>query len=113
MIEVTSAACGRQRGRATAALLALLMVPACAAGARETDPAPAAVVTGLGALLRDGPGVLEGKRFGLITNHTGIDTTRTIGLERLHADARFRLVALFSPEHSITGRVQAGRKPYL
>jgi uncharacterized protein YbbC (DUF1343 family) len=52
--------------------------------------------------------VLEGKRFGLITNHTGIDTTRTIGLERLHADARFRLVALFSPEHSITGRVQAG-----
>jgi uncharacterized protein YbbC (DUF1343 family) len=74
----------------------------------ETEVPAAAVVTGLEALLRDGPGVLAGRRIGLITNHTGVDRTGTIGIDLLHDDPRLELVALFSPEHSITGRVEAG-----
>ncbi|HEX6135043.1 MAG TPA: DUF1343 domain-containing protein [Longimicrobiales bacterium] len=65
-------------------------------------------MSGLDVVLRDGAPALEGKRLGLITNHTGIDRSGTLGIDRLHADDRFELVALFSPEHSITGRVEAG-----
>jgi uncharacterized protein YbbC (DUF1343 family) len=118
-IEVTRAGAGRQRrsrppavGLAALASGTLAMLLACAPdvpGAEsETGEPAAAVVTGLEALLRDGPGVLEGRRIGLITNHTGIDRTGTIGIDRLHDDPRLELVALFSPEHSITGRLEAG-----
>jgi uncharacterized protein YbbC (DUF1343 family) len=106
--EVTRAAALRQRASMMAACGAAVVLCACAAGP-QAEPEPAVgVVTGLDALLRDGPGVLEGRRFGLITNHTGIDRSGTIGIDLLHGDPRFQLVALFSPEHSITGRVEAG-----
>ena len=106
--KVRSAGAARQRARAAAACLAATLCAACAADPPPTDQAAPAVVTGLEALLRDSPGPLEGKRIGLITNHTGIDNSGTLGFERLHADPRIDLVALFSPEHSITGRVEAG-----
>jgi uncharacterized protein YbbC (DUF1343 family) len=48
---------------------------------------------------------LKGKRTGLITNHTGVDSAgrRTIDV-LAHADG-VKLVAIFSPEHGIAGRV--------
>jgi len=73
----------------------------------DTAAAPA-VATGLDVVLRDGHPVLDGRRVGLITNHTGVDRTGASGIDRLHTDERFDLVALFSPEHSITGRAEAG-----
>ncbi|HEX6306759.1 MAG TPA: DUF1343 domain-containing protein [Longimicrobiales bacterium] len=81
---------------------------ACAAEQPREAPEATAVMAGLDVLLRDGAPALEGRRLGLITNHTGIDRGGTLGIDRLHADERFDLVALFSPEHSITGRVEAG-----
>lgn len=108
MWKVRRAGAARQRVRASAACLAAALCCACAADSPPAGQAPPAVVTGLEALLRDGPGPLEGKRVGLITNHTGIDNSGTLGLERIHADPRIDLVALYSPEHSITGRVEAG-----
>ncbi len=53
---------------------------------------------------------LEGKRIGLVTNHTGVncrlESTETIISEIPGA----RLTALFAPEHGIRGTSQSGRK---
>jgi uncharacterized protein YbbC (DUF1343 family) len=50
---------------------------------------------------------LQGKHVGLITNQTGVDSQgrRTITV-LAHADG-VKLVAIFSPEHGITGKVDA------
>jgi uncharacterized protein YbbC (DUF1343 family) len=113
-VEVRSAALMLQRTAVLACGLALA-ITACAsdrqAGALPDSGAPGGrVLTGLDVLLRDGSPVLEGRRVGLITNHTGIDGNGTFGVDRLLADPRIRLTALFSPEHSITGTVEAGER---
>jgi uncharacterized protein YbbC (DUF1343 family) len=54
--------------------------------------------------------ILEGKRVGLITNHTAVDRemNSTIDLLKKHAkDGGYKLTALFAPEHGITGSIHA------
>ncbi len=54
--------------------------------------------------------VLQGKRVGLITNHTAVDKDMksTISLLKEHAtDGKYKLTALFAPEHGITGAIHA------
>ena len=54
--------------------------------------------------------LIEGKRVGLITNHTAVNSkmVSTIDLLKKHAkDHRFTLSALFAPEHGITGAIHA------
>jgi uncharacterized protein YbbC (DUF1343 family) len=46
---------------------------------------------------------LKGKRVGLITNQTGLDSTGVTTIDRLHNAPDVKLVALFSPEHGIRG----------
>ncbi|HEV3029649.1 MAG TPA: DUF1343 domain-containing protein [Planctomycetota bacterium] len=65
---------------------------------------PAARVrTGLEILARDGFRPLEGRRVGLVTNHSGIDASRTSSIDILAAAKGFTLKALFSPEHGLRG----------
>lgn len=72
-------------------------------------PQPAPVRPGTDVLLSEGlPRVLEGKRVGLITNHTGIDRNGTSSIDRLHGAKGLRLVALYAPEHGIRGTVADG-----
>lgn len=53
---------------------------------------------------------IAGRRVGLITNQTGV-TRELKSLPELFSDhPRFRLTALFSPEHGIAGAVQAGEE---
>jgi uncharacterized protein YbbC (DUF1343 family) len=61
--------------------------------------------TGIDVLEEQSFAPLRGKRVGLITNHTGIDSAgrRTIDV-LAHTDG-VKLVALFSPEHGIAGRM--------
>ena len=49
---------------------------------------------------------LKGKRIGLMTNQTGIDSRFRSGIDLIHA--KYRLTALFAVEHGIRGNVQAG-----
>jgi uncharacterized protein YbbC (DUF1343 family) len=83
------------------ALLVLLSV-ACAPAA-TTSGLTAGVRPGLEILVADPPGVLEGKRVGLITNHTAIDRRGTSAIDLLNVAEDFELVALYSPEHGIRG----------
>src|ERR1700730_1076701 len=59
--------------------------------------------TGIDVLEEQNFAPLRGKRVGLITNQTGVDSQgrRTIDVFA-HADG-VKLVALFSPEHAIAG----------
>jgi uncharacterized protein YbbC (DUF1343 family) len=71
--------------------------------------APARVQTGIDVLEEQNFAPLKGKRIGLITNQTGVDSQgrRTIDV-LAHADG-VKLVALFSPEHGIAGKLDQDR----
>ena len=51
---------------------------------------------------------LEGKRVGLITNPTGVDSRLRSTIDILHEAPSVRLVALYGPEHGVRGNVHAG-----
>ncbi len=63
---------------------------------------------GIEVLLADSIHLVEGRRAGLVTNHTGIDRRGVSTIDLLHRDARLELVALYSPEHGIRGEAEAG-----
>lgn len=105
-----------REARALAVVLALPLI-ACAgasAGAeRQASSAAgesAGVIPGVEVLLRDSLHLLEGKRVGLITNHSGRDLTGTSSIDLLKSAPGVELVALFSPEHGIRGAADAGEK---
>ncbi len=54
----------------------------------------------------DHPGLIAGRRLGLVTNHTGLDADFTPTADILHAHAD--LACIFSPEHGLSGTAQAG-----
>lgn len=68
----------------------------------------AMVRTGLDVLMRDGHPLLQGKKIGLVTNHTAVTHDLRSIVDLLHQDDRFSLVQLFAPEHGVRGSVQAG-----
>ncbi|TVP56255.1 MAG: DUF1343 domain-containing protein [Gemmatimonadales bacterium] len=73
-------------------------------GAEATDP----VRPGIDVLLSDSLHLIEGRRVGLVTNHTGIDREGVSSIDRLHGAVGVELVALYSPEHGIRGTAEAG-----
>ena len=52
--------------------------------------------------------ILKGKRVGLITNPTGVDSHLKSTIDILHEAEDIELVALFAPEHGVRGDVYAG-----
>ncbi|WP_154668823.1 exo-beta-N-acetylmuramidase NamZ family protein [Niameybacter massiliensis] len=52
--------------------------------------------------------LFQGKRVGLITNPTGVNSTLRSTIDILNE--KINLVALYSPEHGIRGDIQAGEK---
>ncbi|MCP1490027.1 uncharacterized protein YbbC (DUF1343 family) [Peribacillus frigoritolerans] len=66
------------------------------------------VIPGIEVLLKEEKNVLSGKKVGLITNPTGIDSKLTSIVDLLHDDADINLTALFGPEHGVRGDAQAG-----
>jgi uncharacterized protein YbbC (DUF1343 family) len=61
------------------------------------------VLTGIDVLERDDFKQLEGRRIGLITNHTGRDRKGRSTIDVLASAKNLKLVALFSPEHGLRG----------
>lgn len=62
-----------------------------------------AVLNGIDALAKQNFALLQGKRIGLITNHTGRDRDGNSTIDLLANAPGVKLVALFSPEHGIRG----------
>src|SRR5262245_39051552 len=65
------------------------------------------VLTGIDVLRSDGFSALQGKRIGLVTNHTGCARDGATTIDLLHATKGVTLVRLFSPEHGIRGILDA------
>ena len=110
--------------RPTLLLLAVASLAACSSSVRTIEVSPgntsdpagmaafaaADVVPGVEVLLADSLRLLQGKRVGLITNHTGRDRRGTSTIDLLHKAPGVRLVALFAPEHGLRGAARAGDK---
>src|SRR6266850_1354447 len=79
-------------------LVWLLGSIACAA----PRPTTAQVRPGIEVLLTDSVHLVQGKRLGLLSNHTGIDRQGRRDADVLLANGQ-RLTALFSPEHGFRG----------
>src|SRR5713101_2715387 len=79
--------------------LAITMLSFCATARGTID-------LGIDTLAHNDYAILAGKRVGLITNQTGVDSngTRTRVLLRKHCN----LVALYTPEHGLDGTEKAG-----
>ncbi len=78
-----------------------------------TPPAFAAknkVLLGIDVLERDGFQILKGKKIGLITNHTGLNSKGKSTIDVLFRAPDVQLVKLFSPEHGIRGKADHGVK---
>ncbi len=66
---------------------------------------PGRVQTGLDVLEAQKFASLKGKHVGLITNHTGLDAQEKTTIDRLAHAPGVTLVALFSPEHGLAGKM--------
>lgn len=72
-------------------------------------PLRAAVELGIDNLRAQNFAPLAGKRVGLVTNQTGVDSSGTKTRVLLRKALNVNLVALYSPEHGIDGTVLAGK----
>ena len=77
----------------------------------SAPPAPALrtapVLSGIDVLRAGGFAALQGKRVGLLTNHTGRARDGATTIDLLHRAKGLTLVRLFSPEHGIRGILDA------
>lgn len=69
------------------------------------------VETGLDVLRSQGFALLQGKRVGLVTNHTGRARDGAPAIDLFFADKGVKLVSLFSPEHGIRGILDSAVAP--
>lgn len=68
------------------------------------------VKTGIEVLREHGFKELKGKRVGLVTNPSGVDSKLKSTIDILFEAPEVNLVALFGPEHGVRGDVYAGGK---
>jgi uncharacterized protein YbbC (DUF1343 family)/CubicO group peptidase (beta-lactamase class C family) len=79
--------------------------PSVAAAAR---PAPASgFLAGVDVLAGERFAPLWGKRVAIVTNHTGLDGSGRRTIDLLHRAPGVKLEAIFTPEHGLTGKVDA------
>ncbi len=94
---------------------------ACAPVAPDPSPSPAPasgyvvspagpVIPGVEVLLTDSLHLIQGRRVGLLTNHSGRDRRGTSTIDLLFRAPGVRLTALYGPEHGIRGVAKAGEK---
>ncbi len=66
------------------------------------------IVLGNEVLLQDYFHLIEGKRVGLVTNQTGVDSKGNSLIDNILSTRQVKLIALFAPEHGLDGKAKAG-----
>ncbi len=66
------------------------------------------VKLGIDVFLEKHLSLIKGKKVGLITNPTGVDSLLQSTIDLFHNSAEINLVALYGPEHGVRGNAQAG-----
>ncbi|HWU38987.1 MAG TPA: DUF1343 domain-containing protein, partial [Candidatus Acidoferrum sp.] len=72
-----------------------------------TTAASPKVRTGIEVLADQKFAPLSGKKVGLVTNHTGRDSSGQRTIDLLHKAPKVKLKAIFSPEHGLTGKADS------
>lgn len=85
--------------------LILTFIPPVGSSASTT-----AIQLGSDVLFNQFHHVIEGKKVGLITNQTGLNSQRVSTIDMLRRDRSVQLTALFAPEHGLDGQVPAGKQ---
>lgn len=78
-------------------------------GPSESSVAPTQVLCGIDVLEREAFRRLEGRKIGLITNHTGATREGVTTVQAFHRAKNLELKALFSPEHGIAGKLDENK----
>ena len=91
------------------ALINLITVPGCRSE-KDTDIQlkQKKVKPGVEVFLEKYLDLVKGKRVGLITNPTGIDSNFNSIIDLFYKNQEINLVALYGPEHGVRGNAQAG-----
>lgn len=121
MAPRTTSSSVRSRAAHAARLLlpaSLLFAAACSKGEQPadhaTDSAAATasgdVIPGIEVLLTDSLHLVQGKKVGLLTNHSGRNRAGESTVDLLFKAPGVNLVALYGPEHGIRGEAKAGEK---
>ncbi|HZX09478.1 MAG TPA: DUF1343 domain-containing protein [Acidobacteriota bacterium] len=74
----------------------------------KTEPNSSQVKPGIEVFLEKHIDLVKGKRVGLVTNPTGVDTYLKTAIELLFQHPDINLTALYGPEHGVRGNAQAG-----
>lgn len=82
-------------------------VPSLAAAANETAEA-SHTKPGIDVLEDEYFAPLLGKRVGLITNQTGVDSRGNRTIDLLARENGLKLAAIFAPEHGVAGKIDGG-----
>lgn len=73
-----------------------------------TGSAYGKVTNGLDVFLEQHTDLVKGKRVGLLTNPTGINSNKQASVDLFKANPKIDLQVLFAPEHGIRGDIKAG-----
>ena len=92
----------------TILMVAFSAIPAEKDVAAHKEKKKNKVTPGVEVLLKDQKELLKGKKVGLITNPTGIDSGLNSIVDLLNDDPEIELTALYGPEHGVRGDAQAG-----
>lgn len=94
--------------RARQSIIALLIAQSLVACSQPSIDS-GGVRPGLEILISDSSHLVRDRRVGLVTNHTALDRQRRHAIDLLR-DHGVNVVALFSPEHGMRGRAEAGER---
>lgn len=96
----------QMRRRFFVPLFALMLSTSLIADVGAQPPGPTR--PGIDVLL-ESPGLLQGRRIGLVTHAAGFTSTGETTSSVLLRDPRFNVTALFAPEHGLSGTIPAGQ----
>jgi uncharacterized protein YbbC (DUF1343 family) len=89
-------------------ILAVLLAGCSSMPTQKTAAKRPPVKLGVEVLFEKHPDLVRGKRVGLITNPTGLDSHLDSIIDRFRAEPGVTLAALYGPEHGVRGNAQAG-----
>lgn len=85
-----------------------LMVLGCSERDQFSHRNKIKVKPGIEVLIEEYLDLIKGKKVGLVTNPTGVDSRLKSSIEILYEHPEVELVALYGPEHGVRGNTQAG-----
>jgi len=90
-------------------ILAVLLAGCSTMSQQKSTATRPPVKLGVEVLFEKHADLIHGKRVGLITNPTGLDSHLDSIIDRFRAEPGVTLVALYGPEHGVRGNAQAGQ----